>query len=243
MLLFDFVNSYIIYTIFVLGTAFVIYSIFTKTEFISKNRNKIFLIVSILLIWTQIARYIGILFGEETTWSILFLNFKIDAFSWGSYLPFYMCRVSVLVLLYYALTKDKRVESFLFYWGALGLAGVLYPNGEVYNIVNLKETFFIDHFLLTITPFYLVVYEKYRPSFNDLLKISGLMLFILLVFIPINRLAGSDYFYLIDQSIFGILVPGAPSVVFAIVHTIAAGVFFSSYYLYFKNKEYYVKEL
>jgi len=243
MLLFDFMDSYIIYMVFVLGTAFVIYSIFTKTEFINRNKTKIFLVVSILLIWTQIARYIGILFdGKEVTWSVFFLNFRIDAYSIRSYLPFYMCRLSVLVLLYYALTKDKRVEPFLFFWGATGLAGIIYPNGEVYNIVNLKETFFIDHFFLTITPFFLVVYQGYRPSFKDVLTITGLMALILYIFIPLNPLLDADYFYLADQSIFGDLFPGVSSYVFATVHALAAGVFFSVYYLYFRNKEYYVRE-
>lgn len=242
MLLFDFMNSYIIYVVYVLSAVFTIHAIFTKTEFISKHRNKIFLIVSILLIWTQFARYIGIVVGTEETWSFWFLNFKIDAFSVQTHLPFYVCRLSVLVLLYYALTKDKRVRPFLFFWGATGLAGVLYPNGEVYNIVNLKETFFIDHFLLAVTPFYLVVYEKYIPSFKDVIKIVCLMAVILYIFIPINHLLGSDYFYLLDQSIFGDLFPGVHSIIFATVHSLVAGVFFSTYYWYFRGKEFHVKE-
>lgn len=242
MLLFDFLNSYIIYVIFVLSAAYTVYAIFTKTEFISKNKKKIFLIASILLIWTQISRYIGVFFDGEQTWSIWFLNFRIDNFTVMGSLPFYMCRLSVLVLLYYALTKDKRVHAFLFFWGATGLAGVLYPNGEVYNIVNLKETFFIDHFILAVTPFYLVVYEKYVPKFKDLLLIVGLMAGILFAFIPINIKIGADYFYLIDQSIFGDLFPGTSSFVFAIVHSLAAGIFFSVYYLYFRGKEFYVVE-
>ena len=242
MLLFDFMNPYIIYGLFVLTAVFVIYSIFTKTEFISKHKNKIFIIVSVLLIWTQIARYIGVVFGGETIeWSIWFFNFRIDGFSMGSYLPFYMCRLSVLVLLYYTLTKDKRVEPFLFFWGATGLAGVIYPNGEIMNIMNLKETFFIDHFFLAVTPFFLIVHQGYRPTFKGVLQITGLMALVLYIFIPINRLIGSDYFYLADQSIFGILFPGQSSFVFATVHALVAGLFFSVYYMYFKGKEYHVR--
>ena len=242
MLLFDFINSYIIYVLFVFLAVFTVYSIFTKTEYISKNKNKILLAVSILLIWTQIARYIGVFFENGLEWNIWFLHFRIDPYSLGSYLPFYMCRLSVLVLLYYTITKDKRVEPFLFFWGATGLAGIIYPNGNIYNIVNLKETFFIDHFFLAVTPFFLVVYQGYRPSFKNVLQIMGLMGLILLIFIPINNLIDADYFYLADQSIFGDLFPGQSSVVFALVHTMVAGIFFSVYYLYFRNKEYYVKE-
>lgn len=243
MLLFDFMDSYIIYTFIVLFSAFSIYVIFTKTAFISKHKKTIFLVASILLIWTQFARYIGVVIGDGSEWSIWFFNFKVDSFSIRTHLPFYMCRLSVLVLLYYVITKDKRVETFLFFWGATGLAGVIYPNGVVDNIVNLKETFFIDHFLLAMTPFYLIVYEGFRPTFKGVLQITGLMAVILLLFIPINHLVGSDYFYLANQSIFGELFPGQSSVVFALVHSLTAGVFFSIYYLYFRNKEFYVKEL
>ena len=242
MLLFDFMNSYIIYIIFVFTAVFIIYAIFTKTTFINKHKNRIITIATILLIWTQIGRYMGIFFEETYEASFWIFNFKIDGFSVTTHLPFYMCRLSVVVLLYYTITKDKRVEFFLFFWGALGLAGVIYPNGEVYNIVNLKETFFIDHFLLAITPFFLVVYQKYVPTFKDLLKVTALMALILYLFIPLNQLIGSDYFYLKDQSIFGILFPGLPSFVFATAHYIAAFGFFSIYYLYFRNKKFKVIE-
>ena len=148
MLLFDFINPYITYMLVVLAFVFGVWAIFNKKEFISKHKNTFMNIALILLIWTQFARYAGIFFEEDTTWSFLIFNFKIKTFSYASHLPFYICRLSVLVLLYYLITKDKRVESFLFYWGATGLAGVIYPNGAIVNIFNLTETFFVDHFLL-----------------------------------------------------------------------------------------------
>lgn len=222
MLHFDFVNPYIIYAFFNLVTAYVIYLMFTKKEYISSHKKTILLIVTILLIWTQYVRYIDVILSKSE-------------WSWGAYLPFYMCRVSVVVLLYYTITKDKRVESFLFYWGALGLAGILYPNGPISNIANLTETFYIDHFLLTLTPFFLVGYQGYRPTLKGLFTIVGVMFVMLTAFIPLNQLWDSDYFYLANQSIFGILFPGQPTMVFIIVHCIAAGLFFYGYYSIFKN--------
>ena len=149
-----------------------------------------------------------------------------------------MCRISVVVLLYYVITKDKRVESFLFYWGALGLAGVLYPNGEFTNSVNLTETFYIDHILLTVTLFFLIVYQKYVPTFKDVIIISSLMFVILVSFIFFNQLLDTDYFYLEDQSIFAVLFGQQPKVLFAFVHSIVAMGFFSAYYIMFRNKEF-----
>jgi uncharacterized membrane protein YwaF len=151
-----------------------------------------------------------------------------------------MCRISVVVLLYYLITKDKRVESFLFYWGALGLAGVLYPNGDFTNSVNLTETFYIDHIILTVTPFFLVMYQKYIPTFKDVIIISVLMFAILVSFIYFNQILETDYFYLEDQSIFAVIFGKQPKVVFAFVHSIVAMGFFTGYYMVFKNKEFEV---
>lgn len=248
MLLYDFVNPYIIFMTIVLLFALCARAIFKNKEWINHHKRTIFLIIGILLAWSQIARYIGFFFDNDVTWNIWFLNFRIIGFNPLTHLPFYICRLSALVLLYYVITKDKRVESFLFYWGATGLAGVIYPNGDITNIATLTETFYIDHFVLGLTPFFLVVYQGYRPVKKDLLMITLLMLVILLLFIPINLLAGSDYFYTKDQSIFRIMFPHIPnevfgffplsSVLFAVTHTAVAFGFFSLYYRYFTNKSY-----
>jgi len=240
MLYFDFVNPYLMYLITVGVTIFLIRSIFYKREFITKHKKKILLIVTILLLWTQFARYAGIFFTGGREWSVWFFNFKIHGFNLRSHLPFYMCRISVVVLLYYLITKDKKVESFLFYWGALGLAGVLYPNGDFTNSVNLTETFYIDHIILTVTPFFLVLYQKYVPTFKDAIIISVLMFAILVSFIFLNQVLETDYFYLEDQSIFAVIFGKQPKVVFALVHSFVALGFFSAYYMLFKNKEFEV---
>lgn len=229
MLYFDFINPYLVYSVYVLFTAFSIYAIFTKKDWFKRNRNIIFIIVSVLLTWTQIARYF-----------VVYLN---GNFTLESSLPFFMCRISVLVLLYYAYTKDNRMHSFLFYWGALGIAGVLYPNGPIDNIANLTETFFIDHYLLTIIPFYLVSIEGYQPIKKDMFFIAGLMGVILFLFIPINNWIDADYFYLADQSIFAVIIPNAPIPLFILVHTLMALVFFNFYYMWFGKKQESIKKV
>lgn len=253
MLLFDFINPWITYLLVLSAFFFSLWAIFNKREFISKHKKTIISVAMVLLVWTQFARYAGVFFEEDTTWSFLIFNFKVKAFSWGTHLPFYICRLSVVVLLYYTITKDKRVESFLFFWGATGIAGVLYPNSiDIYEIYILTETFFIDHFLLAITPFFLVVYQGYKPSKKDAVKIAIVMFVILSLFIPLNNLITDwintdgvvvDYFYLINQSIVGVISEQLfggklPRIVFVLIHSIAALGFFSVYYALFKNKEY-----
>lgn len=223
MINFDFINPYFIYMSFVLFTAFSIYAIFTYKEWFTRNRNKLFIVAAILVTWTQIARYIIV--GIQGDFDIT------DG------LPFFMCRISVVVLMYYTYTRDKKVHSFLFYWGALGIAGVLYPNGPINDMYLLKETFFIDHYLLAVTPFYLVAHENYKPSKKDMYFIVLLMLVMLFAFIPINDALGSDYFYINDQSIFKFVIPNAPGWLYIIVHTLTALGFFSIYYMWFGTKE------
>ncbi len=227
MVYFDFMNPYLIYAFVVLLAAFTIYAIFNYQEFINKHKKTIFIILSILLLWSQFARYLGVFLRGE--------------FLLTESLPFYVCRLSSLVLLYYVLTKDKRVESFLFYWGATGLAGVIYPNGPIENIANLTETFYIDHFLLAVMPFFLVVYQGYKPSAKDLFIIVGVMAAILLAFMPINNFLGSDYFYLNDQSIIGVIFPGLSSYLFILIHCLVALGYFSIYYFAFRNKNYIIE--
>lgn len=232
MVFFTFANPYIIFSVIVLLFAFSIYAIFHYRPFIEQHKSTILTIVMVLLIWSQLARYGLSLFR--------------DGFVFGNYMPFYICRISSLVLLYYIITKDKRVEAFLFYWGATGLAGIIYPNGEINNIVNLTETFYIDHFLLGLTPFFLVAYQGFLPDKRNLVTITLFMLAVLLVFIPINILLDTDFFYTKDQSIFGVLFPWIPdvvfginiafsSIVFAVTHTVVAYGFFYLYYKYFSS--------
>ncbi len=229
MLFFDFANPYLIYAFFVLLTAYTIRLMFTKKEFITKNMKMILFIVTLLLLWTQYVRYFDILFFRS--------EFNIAA-----NLPFFICRVSAVVLLYYAITQDKRLEGFLFYWGALGLAGIIYPNGPISNIANVTETFYIDHFLLTLSPFFVIVYKGYKPTLKGLFSIVGVMMVMLFIFVPLNALWGSDYFYLANQSIFGELFPDSSVVAFIIAHCIAAGIFFYGYYTIFKNTDLKVSE-
>ncbi len=227
MLYFDFINPYLMYALVILSAAFSIYAIFNYQEFINKHKKTIFIIATWLLLWSQFARYFGVFLRGD--------------FLITESLPFYVCRLSSLVLLYYVITKDKRVESFLFYWGATGMAGVIYPNGPMVNIANLTETFYIDHFLLAITPFFLVVYQGYKPNIKDLFIIVLVMAAILLAFIPINNLLGADYFYLNNQSIIGVVFPGLSSYVFILIHCLVALGYFSIYYFAFRNKNYKIE--
>lgn len=224
MLYFDFINPYLMYMLVVFFFVFSVYQVFTNPAFFRKHETKIFLIVAILLGYTQLVRYVIVVIR--------------DGFILQDHMPFYICRFSAVILLYYAITKDKRVESFLFFWGATGLAGIIYPNGPIENIANLTETFYIDHFLLAITPFYLIVQKGFKPTLKGVYTITLFMAILLYVFIPINQVLNTDYFYLNDQSIFGVIFPGLPSFIFATVHSLAAMGFFYSYYRFFGNKTY-----
>jgi len=232
MLYFTFLNPYVIFAFFVLLFAFCAHAIFRYSDFIQTNKKIIFRVLMVVLIWSQLARYGLSLFR--------------DGFDAGAYLPFYICRISSIVLLYYIITEDKRVEAFLFYWGATGLAGIIYPNGPIENIANLTETFYIDHFLLGLTPFFLVAHQGFRPDKRNLYTITLFMLVVLLIFIPINLAFGTDFFYTKDQSIFGVLFPNIPdtvfglnialsSILFTFAHTLTAYGFFYVYYRYFSK--------
>jgi hypothetical integral membrane protein (TIGR02206 family) len=227
MLYFDFINPYLWYITIIILYFTSVFFIFLRKDFITRNQNYIRVFIMVLLIWSQLARY----------------GFSIirDGFNPEIYFPFFICRISSLVLTYYFITKDRKVESFLFYWGILGVAGVLYPNGPISNIANLTETFYIDHVLLALTPFYLVVIEGFKPNKTNLRQTTLLMMILLLLFIPINEYFGTDYFYTKDQSVFRVLFPKISdtifgvnihlsSILYVIAHTLCAYCFFNLEY-------------
>ena len=113
----------------------------------------------------------------------------------------------------------------------------LSPNGPFSNIATLTETFYVDHFLLAVSPFFVVSIQGYKPKFVDSIKIALLMFALLLVFIPINNWMNTDYFYLKDQSIFAVVFGVQPSWVFALVHSLVAFGFFNLYYVLFKERD------
>ena len=226
---FTFVNPYIWYMLIVLLFTSTICLVFKSKQTLRDNKKIVYRIISIALIYTQLIRY-------------QFLYESTITFNLASHLPFYICRVSAWVLLVHTVINSfvefKLLSPFLFYWGATGLAGIIYPNGPIENILNLNQTFYIDHFTLGVFPFFLVAVEQYKPTLKHVFVISGIMFAMLLMFIPLNNLWDTDYFYLKNQSIFGILFPGTSSAIFAFVHSLTAMVFFSGYYYMFKDREY-----
>lgn len=216
MLFFDFINPYVVYIGYNLLTIVTIYLIFTKKEWILAHQKTIWIVVTILLVYSQIARY--------------FLTFLVGRFTLEEGLPFFVCRISSLFLTFYMFKPVDKVRPLLFFWGATGILGVLVPNGSISNIAMLTETFFIDHYLLAVTPFYLLHINHYKPKFNDALVTTIIFALLLFSFIPLNNLLNADYFYLKDQSVLQYILPGLSQPMFVVIHTIGMFLFFMIYY-------------
>ncbi|MFP4286092.1 MAG: hypothetical protein ACLFRI_00200 [Candidatus Izemoplasmataceae bacterium] len=216
MLFFNFINPYIVYITYNLITILTIYLIFTKKTWILAHQKTIWLIVTILLVYSQIARY--------------FLTFLVGRFTIEEGLPFFVCRISSLFLTFYMFKPKDRFKPLLYFWGATGILGVFVPNGSISNIALLTETFFIDHYLLAVTPFYLLHINQYKPKLNDALITTMVFALVLFIFVPLNTLLNADYFYLKDQSVLQYILPGLSQPMFIIIHTIGMFLFFMIYY-------------
>jgi uncharacterized membrane protein YwaF len=123
-----------------------------------------------------------------------------------------------------------KVRPLLYFWGATGILGVLVPNGSISNIAMLTETFFIDHYLLAVTPFYLLHINQYKPKLKDAYVTTLLFALLLFSFIPLNNVLEADYFYLKDQSVLQYVLPGLSQWLFVVIHTIGMFLFFLIYY-------------
>ncbi len=221
MLYFDFINPYIIYSAYVTITIGLIVFIFRRPEGIKQYKKPLLTIVAILLIYTQTMRYLYPIF--------------IGTFTWQESLPFYVCRITSPVLLYYAITRDKRVEGFLYFLGGTGIWGVFIPNGPIANIGELTEYFFIDHLLLGLTSFYLIKVERYAPSYNTLVMFTFMFGVTLFLFMPLNLYLGTEYFHKRDLDIARTIFPGVSYITFGILLTIALFIFFNIYYFMAKK--------
>ncbi|MFH5881691.1 TMEM164 family acyltransferase [Liberiplasma polymorphum] len=216
MLYFNFMNPYIIYLIYNFITLFTIYLVFKKKTFIVRYKKLIWIFITIILIYTQFTRYIyPLIMGTFTTQESL---------------PFFICRISALALLYYMFYPNKRLHPLLFFWGSTGIFAVFFPNGNIENIALLNETFFIDHYILAGTPFFLIRIQGYKPTYKQVNYATVAFGIVLVGFIPFNNYLQADYFYLTNQAVLHVLLPGLTSFWFAIIHTIAVYIVFNAYY-------------
>lgn len=184
--------------------------IFKKRDFIEKHHLKIMTVITTLLAYMLIERYI---------YPIVFLN--IDNF--GTWSLFHICHLaSVLVFLYF-MTRDKRLYPFIYFLSSYGLISVIAPWGHPFSMDYSGVTrfaFTFNHWLLTMVPFYLVMHSKYVPSWKDMFKVYISLTALILLIVPLALYLNEDMFMLIHKMLIEELLGTTNMTLYLILYSI-----------------------
>ncbi len=153
----------------------------------NKFNPKIFRVVTMIVLFTDRV----IMFYWYYTSGVLSLKES---------LPLYTCRTAVYLLLIYFITKNKFIKNVAVHWSIFGgILAFIYPFLFAYKFPHYTNfSFFIYHMLLILLGYSIVVYDDYKftySGFKDVAIFTGIYL-ILVRFIVINNVPGSNYAYL-----------------------------------------------
>lgn len=160
-----------------------------KKDFVNEHRTLITVIVLIICLIQQIVLYSSYYF--------------IMDFDLAESLPLQISRVNTILVIVYLLTKNKKVFRVLALFGLFAWLSFFYPS-RVYGITHpIGWSFFVNHVITLLMPFYgMIAYgEKIKP--RDSLKVfPWFVLYVAAAYI-VNRMVDGNYFYLKHKPVFG----------------------------------------
>ncbi len=121
-------------------------------------------------------------------------------------LPLFTCRTAVYLLLLYFITKNKFIKSIAVYWSLFGgIVAFIYPSLFEYKFPHYTNfSFFIYHMLLILLGFSIVVFDNYQFDMKGFKNVAIFTVVYLIIvrFLVVNLIDGSNYCYLRESPIF-----------------------------------------
>jgi len=118
-------------------------------------------------------------------------------FSWG-YLPFHLCGINILLIVFDIIKQTKTVRSFLYYFAIPGAAlALLFPNWTempVWNFFHIHS--FTIHILLVLYPLLLVTTGQAQTDLKSALKGVGLLVVMAIPVYGLNLLWDTNFMFL-----------------------------------------------
>lgn len=206
--------------IYIAGMIILAILLFTKHKAVKKHRNTITIIIIVVSIIQQI-----ILYGSY---------YVLLDFDPGESLPLQISRVNTILGIIYLITKHKKVFAVLALFGLFAYLSFLYPS-RVYGITHpIGWSFFINHAVTLLLPFYgIIAYDESIRKWDILRVFPWFVLYVAVAYIT-NILTDGNYFYLKHKPIFASLpdiyyIPAA--LVFSLV------IFKIGEYIYMRYKQ------
>ncbi|MFC3900905.1 TIGR02206 family membrane protein [Aliicoccus persicus] len=174
--------------IYVAGMIVVAILLFTNISFIKKHRAIITLVILVLSIIQQI-----VLYGSY---------FVLYDFDLAESLPLHISRINSILGIIYFITKNKKVFTVLALFSAFAYLSFLYPS-RVYGITHpIGISFFVNHAITILLPFYgIIAYNETINRWDSLREFPWFILYVIVAYVT-NIFTDGNYFYLKEKPVF-----------------------------------------
>lgn len=137
----------------------------------------------------------GYIFLQEMIKNLVLI--LLGQFSWG-HLPFHLCGINILLIVFDTLKQTKTVRSFLYYFAIPGAAlALLFPNWTempVWNFFHIHS--FTIHILLVLYPLLLVSTNQVATDLKSALKGVALLVAMAIPVYGLNLLWNTNFMFL-----------------------------------------------
>jgi hypothetical integral membrane protein (TIGR02206 family) len=158
---------------------------------------------------------LGVMIAQQVS---LYGFYAATGWIWADSLPLHVSRVSALLVLVYLATGSRRVMDVLFFFGLWAWTSFSYPQNiqPVDNILGVS--FWVNHVLTLLMPFFAVITTSWRPTVRALWRAYGWFLVYVVLAVVTNALTAGNYFYQRDKP----LLPMVPQPWFLLLSLLAA---------------------
>lgn len=116
--------------------------------------------------------------------------------SWERCLPFHLCNVAQLVIVYYFLTLDKKFHKTTLYWSIIGAVMAFATPDIPYEGFFYYIMFYFGHALLIIAVAYFMIIHNSVPNKSDTIKSFIYLNIFGIVMIAFNTYFKTYYLYI-----------------------------------------------
>jgi len=174
--------------IFIVGLIIIGAVLFIKRDTVKENSKMITVVILIVSIFQQILLYSSYYF---------ILDFDL-----GESLPLQISRVNTILGIIFLITKNEKVFRVLALFGLFAWLSYLYPS-RVYGITHpIGWSFFINHLVTLLLPFYGIIAYNMKIKTMDSLKVFPWFVLYVAVAYFVNMLTDGNYFYMKHKPIF-----------------------------------------
>ena len=140
--------------------------------------------------------------------TVLFLEIVKDAVAiavgnfYVGHLPFHLCGINVLLIMFCIFKRNKTVENFLYYIGIPGaMLALLTPDWVKMPCLNFFHIHsFLIHMFLVLYPFVLVVSGDIKPDFKSMPKCILLLVGFAVPALILNLIFDTNFMFLMNTA-------------------------------------------